>query len=79
MSQPKRKEEKPTVKDVLKLVHLLSPEEQEQLVEQVKLEWLKREVQKGIDQAENGEFVDGEALLNELCVRAESRLKKSQM
>lgn len=75
MSQPK---EKPTVNQVLQLVHQLSPEEQDELVEQMKLEWLKREVQKGIDQADRGEVVDGFELLEELRVRAENRLKKSQ-
>lgn len=78
MSQSKKKEAKPTVSQVLKLVHQLSPEEQEQLAEQMKLEWLKREVQKGIDELDRGEFIDGEELLEELRVRAESRLKKSQ-
>ena len=78
MSQSKKKADKPTLSQVLKLVHQLSPEEQEQLAEQMKLEWLKREVQKGIDELDRGEFVDGEELLEELRVRAESRLKKSQ-
>ncbi len=72
------KENKLTVSQVLKLVNQLSPEEQEQLVEQMKLEWLKREVQKGTDELDRGEYVNGEELLEELRVRAESRVKKSQ-
>jgi len=40
MPQPKKREDKPTVSQVMKLVHQLSPEEQEQLVEQMKLEWV---------------------------------------
>ena len=78
MSQSKKKEDKPTVSQVLKLVHQLSPEEQDELIERVKLEWLKREVQKGIDEADRGEFVDGEELLEELRIRAEKRLRESQ-
>lgn len=78
MSHSKKKEDKPTVNQVLQLVHQLSPEEQDQLVEQMKLEWLRREVQKGIDEADRGEVVDGEELLEELRIRAEKRLKESQ-
>jgi hypothetical protein len=78
MPQPKKKEDKPTVSQVLKLVHQLSPEEQEQLAEQMKLEWLKRAVQIGIDELDRGEYVDGEELLEELRISAESQLKKSQ-
>lgn len=78
MSQSRKKENKPTVSQVLQLVHQLSPEEQDQLVEQMKLEWLRREVQKGIDEADRGEVVDGEELLEELRIRAEKRLKESQ-
>lgn len=78
MVQSKKQEDKPTVSQVLKLVHQLSPEEQEQLVEQMKLEWLKREVQIGIDELDRGEYVDGEELLEELRISAEDKLKKSQ-
>ncbi|MBX9688471.1 MAG: hypothetical protein K2X27_17305 [Candidatus Obscuribacterales bacterium] len=57
----------------LKPVHKLSPEEQDELIEKVKLEWLKREVQNRIDEADRGEFVDGE----EFRIRAEKRLRES--
>lgn len=43
MSHSEKKENKPTVNQVLKLVNQLSPEEQDQLVEEMKLEWLRRE------------------------------------
>lgn len=78
MSQSEKKENKPTVSQVLKLVNQLSPDEQEQLVEQMKLEWLKREVQVGLDELDRGEYVDGDELLEELLTSAESQLKKSK-
>jgi hypothetical protein len=58
MAQPKP-EDRSKLDQVLKLVDQLSPEQQEQLVEQMKLQWLRREVQKGIDQADRGELIDG--------------------
>lgn len=78
MSHSDKKENKPTVNQVLKLVNQLSPDEQDQLVEQMKLEWLKREAKIGIDELDRGEYVDGEELLEELITSAESQLKTSE-
>lgn len=78
MSQSNKKADKPTINQVLKLVHQLSLEEQDQLVEQMKLDWLKRQVQVGIDELERGEYVDGEELLEELRINTESKLKKTK-
>lgn len=47
MAQP-TPEHRETIEQVLRLVTDLSPEEQEQLIEQMKLQWLRR----AIDQAE---------------------------
>jgi predicted transcriptional regulator len=58
VAQPKP-EDRTQLDHVLKLVDQLSPEHQEQLVEEVKLQWLRREVQRGIEQADRGELIDG--------------------
>jgi hypothetical protein len=58
--------EKASVKEILKLVEQLSPEDQEKLVEDMKLQWLRREVQIGIEQADRGELVDGDVVFAEL-------------
>ncbi|HEY9772392.1 MAG TPA: hypothetical protein V6C81_01135 [Planktothrix sp.] len=63
---------------VLKLARELAPEEQDRLVEQMKLDWLKREVQIGLDQLANGDWVDGEEFLQELKLRAKQRSKDTQ-
>lgn len=75
MSKPKKSKDKPTISQILDMVHRLSVEEQEQLLERLALERLKRDVQLGIDELDRGEFVDGEQLLEELRVSAEDRLK----
>ncbi len=61
---------------VLKLVDQLLPKEQERLVEQMKLQWLRREVQKGIDQADRGELLDAEVVFAELEKRYQGKSKK---
>jgi predicted transcriptional regulator len=47
----------------------LTPDEQEKLVEHMKLQWLRREVQKGIDAADRGELVDGDEAFSQLIHR----------
>lgn len=64
--------EQMSVKEILKLVDKLSPEEHEQLVEDMKLQWLRREVQKGIEQADR-ELVDGDVVFAELKKRYQSK------
>ena len=51
----------------------LSPEDQEQLAEEMKLQWLRREIQKGIDQADRGELIDGDVVFAELKQRYQSK------
>lgn len=65
MAQPKPEDRGP-LDQILNLVDKLSFEQQEQLVEEVKLQWLRREVQKGIDQADRGELIDGDVVFAEL-------------
>lgn len=67
MAQPKP--ERISVKEILKLVDQLSPEEHEQLVDEMKLQWLRREVQRGIDQADSGELIDGDIVFAEMKQR----------
>jgi len=71
MAQPKP--ERISIEEILKLVEQLSPEGQEQLVEEVKLQWLRREVQKGIDSLDRGEGLDGDQVFAELKERYEHR------
>ncbi|MGH9552952.1 MAG: hypothetical protein ACRD3W_26465, partial [Terriglobales bacterium] len=59
MAQPKP-ERKTTLDHVLKLADQLTHEEQEQLVEQMKLQWLRRELGKAEDELRRGEGVPGE-------------------
>jgi predicted transcriptional regulator len=47
---------------VLKLVHELTAQEQHQLLEQLKFENLRREIQIGIDAADRGELISHEEL-----------------
>ena len=77
MAQP-RPDDRKKLEQILQLMGELSPDGREELVEQMKLQWLRQEIQVGLDQADRGEVVDGEQLLAELRQRAEARLKKSQ-
>ncbi len=71
MAQPKP--EHVSVEEILKLVDQLSPQEQDQLVEEMKLQWLRREVQRGIDEADRGELIDGDIVFGELKQRYQSQ------
>lgn len=50
----RKSDETARVQQVLKLVQELSPEEREAVFYQLKLEELRREIQKGIDSSEQG-------------------------
>jgi len=71
-------QDKPTVDQVLKLVDQLTPQEQDQLLDQLKMDNIRRAIQIGIDQADRGEGIPGEVALAKLRRRAESRIQKSQ-
>lgn len=76
MEQPK---EKPTVEQVLRLVEELTPEEREQVLDEMnQYQELRRNIQIGLEQAARGELIDGDVVLADLKQRAEDRLRKSQ-
>lgn len=52
----------------------LSPEEQEQLWERMKLQHLRRELQAGVDSLRRGEGIPAEDVLRKLEARAQKRL-----
>ncbi len=58
----RKPEEQTTFDQVLKLVHQLTATEQQQLLEQLKLEDLRREIGKGIEASERGAVVSLEEL-----------------
>jgi predicted transcriptional regulator len=64
----------PAIRQVLKLVDQLSPDEREGLIHELQLQELRREVQKGVDSADRGELIPAEDVLEKLRKRAESRL-----
>jgi hypothetical protein len=70
--------QKPTVEQVIKLVDQLTPDERDQVLDQLNYEKLQRAIQIGIEQAGRGEVVDGEIVLAQLRQRAEDRLRKTQ-
>lgn len=67
MAQPKP--ERISVEEVLKLVDLLSLEEQEQLVEEMKLQWLRREIGEAEKSLGRGEGIPGEEVFRQLRQR----------
>jgi hypothetical protein len=77
MAQHKPDEDR-SVEQVLKLVDGLSPEGREKVLEKLKLDDMRREVQKGIDSADRGELIRADVVLNRLRKRAEQRLSEQQ-
>ncbi len=77
MAQP-QPDERVTLDQVLKLVDKLSPEEQEQLWEQMKLQHLRRDLQKGVDSLRRGEGIPAEDVLRKLEARAQKRLDQQE-
>jgi DNA relaxase NicK len=67
MAQPKPEREK--LDEILRLVDQLSPEEHEQLAEEMKLQWLRRELGKAEDELRRGEGVPAEQVFAELRER----------
>jgi hypothetical protein len=74
----RKPDEKATLHQVLELADQLSPEEQEQLVEEMKLHWLRR----AVDEGEQSSRLHGtrpvEEVMAELNDHALARLKESQ-
>jgi len=77
VAQPKP-EDKDKLDQVLKLVDQLSPEEREMLLQNLKLQELRREVQIGINQADSGDVMPAEEVLGRLRTRAEQRLEEKK-
>jgi predicted transcriptional regulator len=76
MRQPK---EKPTVDQIMKLVDQLTPEDRDQILEQLKMSNLRQAIQIGVEQADRGEVVDGEEVFRQMRERnAALRQKCSQ-
>jgi hypothetical protein len=73
MAQPKP-EEQNTFDQVLKLVENLTPEAQEQLVEEMKLQWLRRELGRDEEQLRRGEGIPAE----EAFAQLEERYKRKK-
>ncbi len=75
MGQP---QEKPTVEQVLKLVDQLSPQEQGEVLEQLKIEDLRREIRKGIEASERGDVVSLEELNRRLDAKHAEILERQK-
>ena len=78
MAQPKP-DDKATLEQVLKLVQKLSPDEQEQLVQEtIKLQELRRELMIGVEQLERGEKIPGQQVFREIRERHQERMAKDK-
>ncbi len=64
-----QKPERLSVHEILRLVDQLSPEEHEQLAEEMKLQWLRRELQKGQDELTRGQGITADQVIAELRER----------
>jgi hypothetical protein len=62
----RKPEEQVTLSQVLKLAHQLTPEEQSKLLAQLKIEELQRDLQVGIDEADRGQLISEEQVLQHL-------------
>jgi hypothetical protein len=67
MSQPKP--DRKSVDEILRLVDQLSSEEHDNLVEEMKLQWLRRELRKADDELKRGEGLPAEQVIAELRER----------
>lgn len=75
MAQP---QEKPTVNQLLKLADQLTPEEQEELLGQLKLKELRREILLGIDASNRGDVVSLEELNQRLDAKHAEILERQK-
>ena len=69
----RKPEEQHTFDQVLKLVEDLTPAAQEQLVEEMKLQWLRRELGKAEEQLRRGEGIPAEEAFAQLEERYKRR------
>ena len=75
MAQQKR-DEVPTLIEVLKLVDALSSDDRYQLLQQLKLEDLRREIDIGLEESERGETVSEEEMRSLLDAQREEWLSE---
>ncbi len=78
MALPKRKSDNSSLERALKLISKFSPEERERISQQLKIEELRYEIQKGIDAANRGELVSGEEVFAALKQRVAQRKTNSK-
>jgi hypothetical protein len=69
----RKPEEKTTLDQVLKLADQLTPDEQEQLVEQMKLHWLRRELGKAAESLDRGEGKPANQVFDTVIQQLENR------
>lgn len=74
MAMPKPK--KMPVEQMLRLIDQLSPEELAQFQYQMSLKDLRREIMIGVEQANKGELIPAEEVLQELRERAQLRMSQ---
>ncbi len=74
----RKPEENVRIQQVLKLVHELTAQEQQQLLEQLKFENLRREIQIGIDEADRGELISLEELNDRLDAKHAELLERQK-
>lgn len=65
--------EKASLEQVLKLADQLTPDEQDKLVEQMKINWLRRELGKSAESLDRGEGVSSDVVFAELEAEYERR------
>lgn len=70
------KPERVSVDEVLKLVDQLSPEEQEQLAEEMKLQWLRRAMGEAEESLASGKVVSEEEVLQRLDAKRQEILER---
>lgn len=68
--------ERLTIGDLLRLVEQLSPAEHQEFVEEMKLLWLREELQKGENDLENGRSLSADELLKSSKTAIEQSKKK---
>lgn len=68
MAQPKP-EDNAAFNQVLKLLNKLTPEEQEQVVEELKLQWLRRELAKAEESVDRGAMTTGKEIFRQMRER----------
>lgn len=64
--------EKLSVQKLLMLANQLSPEEQEELAEELELQWLQRELKRGMYELARGEGIPADEAIAELRARNKS-------